>query len=106
MSLGGGGDNKKNDNPGEGEGGGSTLGSKGETKCMEGPQQIPHCHQNALPPEAPDGEGEESLGAILEGIGGWGTIGFRGFGGFGVWGFCSFASLVFFFCFFVLFSFS
>lgn len=92
MSFGRGGGNKKNDNSGEGEGGGSTLGSKGETKCMEGPQQIPHRHQDALPPETPDGEGEESLGAILEGVGGGGTVRGRG-----VLLFCCFYCLVFFF---------
>ena len=72
MSLGGGGGNEKH----EGEGGGSTLGSWGEAMYMEGFQQSPHRHQDALPQEDPDGrDSVESLGALPEGAGVRGTIG-------------------------------
>ena len=85
MPLGGRGGNAKDNNQGEGEGGGSPPGSKGEATEVEGPQQMPPRHRVTLPPEVADGEGQESLVGLPEGFAGWATVG----------GYCS--------CFFVVF---
>ena len=76
MPLGGGGGNAKEDNPGEGEGGGSQPGSKGEAKDAEGP---PSRHRVTPSQDVGDAEGREclveSLVGLPEGFAGWGTIG-------------------------------
>ena len=79
MPLGGGGGNAKDNNPGEGEGGGSPLGSRGEATDVQGPQQMPSHRQVTLPPEVVDAQGEEclveSLVGVPEGFAGWVAIG-------------------------------
>lgn len=96
MPLGGGGGNQKEDNPGEGEGGGSAPGSNGEAADMADPWQMPPFHKDAFAPERPFGKREKFLGPIFVGIEGWGAIGGDIWVGFLVFGFLLFVVLSFF----------
>ena len=75
MPLRGGGGNEKIRDAGEGEGGGSTFGSKGEAGIVVGPRQDPDRNPDAPPPEDAEGREEKSLGSLLAGFGGWGAVG-------------------------------
>ena len=75
MPLRGGGGSEKIRDAGEGEGGGSTFGSKGEAGIVVGPRQDPDRNPDAPPPEDAEGREEKSLGSLLVGFGAGGTVG-------------------------------